>query len=146
MKCFSLPYFCVGIQLSCLFIIAATGPLLANSDWGILVEFTGIFLAILAIYHMRIGNFNIAPVPKTEGELVTSGIYKYLRHPMYLAQLMAVIPLLYDHYTHFRLLVWCVLLINLLFKQHYEEKLLKNHFKGYSSYMKTSWRMIPFIY
>ncbi len=141
-----LPYFFVSVQFGCLLVLAATGPLVATTDWGIMLEFAGIFLGVLAIYQMKVGNFNVIPVPKVEGLMVTHGIYKYLRHPMYLAQLMVFVPLISEHYSHFRLIVWFVLLINLLFKLHFEERLLKAHFEGYADYMKTTWRLVPFVY
>ena len=141
-----LPYFFVSVQFGCLLVLAATGPLVATTDWGIMLEFAGIFLGVLAIYQMKVGNFNVIPVPKVEGLMVTHGIYKYLRHPMYLAQLMVFVPLISEHYSHFRLIVWFVLLINLLFKLHFEERLLKAHFEGYADYMKTTWCLVPFVY
>jgi protein-S-isoprenylcysteine O-methyltransferase Ste14 len=142
----NLPYVFVTIQFACIVVLAATGPLVAGTDWGIMLEFAGIFLGVLAIYQMKVGNFNVIPVPKTEGIMVTHGIYKYLRHPMYLAQLMVFAPLISEHYSHFRLTVWIVLLMNLVFKLHFEERLLKAHFEGYADYMKTTWRLVPFVY
>src|ERR1700674_366490 len=38
--------------------------------------------------HNRLGNFNIRPEPKTAGRLVTSGPYRFVRHPMYCALML----------------------------------------------------------
>lgn len=141
-----LPYFYVIIQFTCIVLIAVTGHLVARTDWGILVELAGIFLGVLAIYQMKIGNFNVISVPKPDGVMVTHGIYTILRHPMYLAVLITFIPLIAEEYSHFRMAVWIILLVDLIFKLHFEERLLKAHFEGYAAYMQTTWRLIPFIY
>ena len=146
MKYVSLAYLFVAVQFTCLILIAATGKLLSSTEWGILLESAGVFLAFVAIYQMKIGNFNVVPIPKTEGQLVTHGVYQYIRHPMYLAQLIATFPLIVEDYTMPRLAVWIILMFNLVFKLHYEEKLLIRHFKGYHEYMQSSWRLIPYVY
>ena len=46
----NLPYVFVTIQFACIVVLAATGPLVAGTDWGIMLEFAGIFLGVLAIY------------------------------------------------------------------------------------------------
>ena len=40
-------------------------------------------LAAWTLIHNRPGNFNIRPAPKPQGVLVTSGPYRWIRHPMY---------------------------------------------------------------
>lgn len=42
-----------------------------------------IALAIWTLVHNQPGNFNIRPTPKTWGTLVTTGPYRWIRHPMY---------------------------------------------------------------
>lgn len=139
-------YFFVLVQFSSLFFILTTAPVFASSDWGILVEMAGVFVGLLAIYQMQVGNFNIAPLPKAGGKLVTSGLYTYVRHPMYMAQLLAALPLIIDYFSTIRLAVWLALFINLIFKLYYEERKLINQFSAYKAYMETTWRLIPFVY
>ncbi len=139
-------YTFVFLQFASLMAILLTGPLLANTFHGLLLEVGGVLLGILAIWTMRIGNFNVAPLAKQGGVLITKGIYKYLRHPMYMAQLLAVAGLVADYFSWFRLAVLLLLTITLLFKLHFEEKQLIPHYAGYELYMKRSWRLIPCIY
>lgn len=146
MKLKALAYFFVFVQFSMLIFLLASGPWLANSNVGILVEVAGLFIGIIAIFRMQIGNFNLAPLPKAGGVLVTNGIYQYIRHPMYLAQLLALLPLVVESYTNFRMIGWSVLLINLVFKLFFEERNLRNQFPDYTTYMQKSWRLIPFIF
>jgi protein-S-isoprenylcysteine O-methyltransferase Ste14 len=139
-------YTFVFLQFVSLFAILFTAPLMAYSIHGLLLEGGGVFIGVLAILTMRIGNFNVAPLPKQGGVIITKGVYKYLRHPMYLAQLLAVAGLVADYFSWFRLAVLILLAITLLFKLHFEERQLIPHYAGYEVYMKKSLRLIPYIY
>lgn len=140
------PYLLTTIQLSSLVYLLISAPAIARDYGGILIESAGIFLGLLAIFQMGIGNFNIIPQIKKDGILVTTGIYSVIRHPMYLAQLVAVLPLIIDYFSYFRLAVWFILLVDLLIKIQYEEKRLLAHFEGYAKYKMNSKKLIPFIY
>ena len=136
----------VFIQFAAIGLIAVTGPLIA-SEWYLLIpEFSGVLLGLYAIYIMRIGNFNIRPLVKESGKLITHGPYKIIRHPMYTSILLTLTPLLIDHFTLFRVIVMIILTINLVIKLHYEEGLLKAHFKEYPDYMQSTNRMIPCLF
>lgn len=140
------PYFLVTVQLSSLLYIAVSGPVLSNNPAGLLVESAGIFLAILAIYVVKIRNVNVTPTVKQNSELITSGPYRIIRHPMYIAQLIAVLPLVMDYFSWDRLAAFFVLLIILLVKIKYEEKQLVAHFPEYLDYKRNTSRLIPYIY
>ena len=140
------PYLLVFLQMGSLFYIALTASVISNNSAGMLVEATGIFLAIHAIYVVKVRNVNITPTVKKGSELVTIGPYSIIRHPMYIAQLIAVIPLIIDYFSWYRLLAFAVLLITLLVKIQYEEKQLVSHFPSYRDYKKTTHKLIPFIY
>lgn len=139
-------YIFVFIQFSMLIFLLSSAPMLSSSHTGILVEMAGVIIGLMAIFQMQPGNFNIAPLPKEGGKLVTSGLYQYIRHPMYLAQLMAMLPLIVDYYSHYRLAAWIILLMNLIGKLHFEERLLVSQYPDYKQYKKNSWRLIPFVF
>jgi protein-S-isoprenylcysteine O-methyltransferase Ste14 len=140
------PYILAAIQLSSLFYLLVSAPKIALDYGGILVESAGLFLGLLAIFQMGIGNFNITPRIKEDGVFVSLGIYSVIRHPMYLAQLVLVLPLVFDYFTYLRLAVLLLLFVVLFLKMNYEEKSLKIRFDGYSAYMQKTKRLIPFIY
>jgi protein-S-isoprenylcysteine O-methyltransferase Ste14 len=134
------------MQLSALVYLLASAPKIALGYGGILVESAGLFLGILSVFQMGIGNFNITPCIKNDGVFISTGIYSVVRHPMYLAQLVLLLPLVIDYFSYLRLGVWLLLFLVLFLKMNYEEKSLSKHFEEYSSYMYRTKRLIPFIY
>lgn len=140
------PYLLVLVQLSCLVYILKTASLLADGYAGIMVETLGIFSGLLAIYNMGLGNFNVSPRTKESASMVTHGIYKYIRHPMYSAQLLALLPLIIEYDNWFRTGAYLLLVIALLLKIRYEEAHLQLQFEGYTDYMKKSKRLVPFLF
>ncbi len=140
------PSLLVFIQLGSLVFLLVSGPVIADSVSCFLVEMTGVFLGLLSIYVMGLGNFNIRPIVKESGVLVTSGPYGIIRHPMYLAQVIAVVPLVCESFSYWRLAVLLLLIIVLTVKTEYEEKRLLKHFDGYANYVKISKKVIPYIY
>lgn len=95
---------------------------------------------------MRVGNFNITPDPKSDGQLTQHGPYRWIRHPMYSAVLLLGIALVGNHFTWLRLLMLFILTIDLVMKLTVEERLLHAHFPGYAEYHKQTWRLMPFFY
>ena len=136
----------VFIQLLSLMLIGLTGPFFADNPLLFMIELIGLGLGSWAVLIMRPGNFNIIPDPKSNSILVRGGPYRLIRHPMYLALLITTLPLVLDHFTTFRLIVWVILLIDLILKIEYEEKLLLAGLDGYHHYIGTSHRLIPHIY
>ncbi len=140
------PKILTGIQLACIGIILITGPLLADSFLLVLLEMSGIILGLWSIQVMGIGNFHVTPTNVKGGHLVEKGPYRIIRHPMYFATWVALLPLLISHFTLFRVLVFGVLVFTHIRKLRYEESQLINHYNGYADYMKRTYHIIPFIW
>ena len=136
----------VFIQFLCLGMLAVTGPLIPSYPVLLVIYLVGLGLGIWAVLSMQIGNFNIIPKPLAWSKLVTSGPYRLIRHPMYLALLLVTLPLVIEEFTFFRFGVWLVLLFDLLFKLTFEENLLRVELVGYDQYIQKSSRLIPFLY
>lgn len=137
----------VIFQLTSAGLLLISGPLLAGYWPSALLQLLGLAFGILAIVIMKRSNkFNIPPDVREGSKLVKTGIYKYIRHPMYTAVLLYFIPALIHHFTWLRLGYFGILLVTLLLKINYEEKLLKQAFVEYAQYKKSSWHLLPFVY
>lgn len=139
-------YALVSVQFLCIGLILASGGPFARSLPLLVMEIAGIVLGIWAVVVMRWRNLSVLPLVKRDAHLVTTGPYSVIRHPMYAAVLLTIWPLIIDRYSLFRLAVGLILSVDLLLKIRYEEGLLKRRFPEYAAYMKTTKRLIPFVF
>jgi protein-S-isoprenylcysteine O-methyltransferase Ste14 len=139
-------YLLVLIQFSCFAFFIFYCGIIPKQLGGKIIQFSAVLLGIVAIVLMRPGNFSIFPVPKQDAQLVTKGPYRLIRHPMYTAVLLFCFSLLLNRITVSSVAIFLVLLIDLVLKLHFEERLLLSLFPPYAAYMKKTWRLIPFIY
>jgi protein-S-isoprenylcysteine O-methyltransferase Ste14 len=114
--------------------------------WVVLAA--GMALGGWALSANRPGNFNIRPLPKDGGQLVRSGPYAYIRHPMYSAILLAGLSGVYGVDIPGRTLVgtaFFALLGVLWVKAGLEERWMAAQHPGYAAYQKESSRFIPWL-
>jgi protein-S-isoprenylcysteine O-methyltransferase Ste14 len=82
-----------------------------------------------------------------EHYLVTTGLYRWVRHPIYTGSLIAVAGICLVFRSQ---LIWLALplyLAGTLWRIHDEEMLMSEAFgEEYRQYQSHSWRLIPFIY
>jgi protein-S-isoprenylcysteine O-methyltransferase Ste14 len=115
---------------------------------GIAIQVAAALLMVWARLTFGLRSFHAAANP-TEGGLVTSGPYRYWRHPIYAAILIfvwtgvltqggapALIPVI----------LAVVATITTGIRIMSEEKLLRATFPGYSEYSKRTRRLIPFVF
>ena len=106
----------------------------------------GMALGLWALSANRPGNFNIRPVPRSGGELVQHGPYRWIRHPMYSALLLvglAAARLAGDVESW---LVLAVLVVVLVIKAKVEERGMIERHAGYRDYGKRTRRFVPGLY
>jgi protein-S-isoprenylcysteine O-methyltransferase Ste14 len=115
---------------------------------GIAIQVAAALLMIWARLTFGLRSFHAAANP-TQGGLVTSGPYRYWRHPIYAAVLFFVwtgvltqggIPSLLS------LLLAVVATVTTGVRILSEEKLLKATFPDYAAYAAQTRRLIPFVY
>ncbi len=105
---------------------------------------TIVALAGVAAMTQQTGGVKITPEPRENTPLCNSGIYKYIRHPMYSGLLLGT--LMFAPTSALTSLLWLALLITLIAKLTLEESMLTSHVPGYASYKKHTKRLLPFIW
>jgi protein-S-isoprenylcysteine O-methyltransferase Ste14 len=151
-------YFIILLRIICIiwFVIM---PLDAKR-WGwtrtlpLYIKLSGITLLLTASVFLFLSfkdNTFLSPHVRIQVErkqqLVTNGVYRLVRHPMYLSLLLifAGIPLLLNSYLG--LAVSMVVIVLLVFRITGEEKMLMKEFEGYAEYKrKVRFRLIPFLW
>ena len=136
----------VSIQLACILLILATGPLFAANRLLLVVEAVGIALGIWSLVVMGKKNLNIAPTVRDGAQLIIKGPYRFIRHPMYASVLLTIWAVIIDQFALLRLIVGLILTADLVIKMLYEEGILKRHFSEYPAYMARTKRIIPLIF
>ncbi|HVW68609.1 MAG TPA: isoprenylcysteine carboxylmethyltransferase family protein, partial [Steroidobacteraceae bacterium] len=80
-------------------------------------------------------------------ELVTTGIYRFVRNPSYSGMLLGALGWALTFRSWLGVLITALLLIPLLARIRAEERLLAEHFGvEYASYRNRTWRLVPGIY
>ena len=80
-------------------------------------------------------------------ELVTSGVYRVIRHPSYLGLLINSLGWGLAFRSGVGVLLTALLIPPLLARIHAEERLLRTQFGGeYDAYRNRTWRLIPGLY
>lgn len=105
---------------------------------------SGILLAIWARLHLG-RNWSPAPAVKHDHELVTSGPYSRIRHPIYTGMLMAMLG------SALLMPVWFIILLafGAMFVRRVrtEERLMESQFPGrYPEYERRTWALLPFVW
>lgn len=123
-----------------------TGTTLVTGITGAILTITGLIIAIVARRTLA-DNWSAVPELKKQHSLVTSGIYSYIRHPIYTGMLCMGFGTLLV-YPVVQAAAFClILLIMFLSRIPREERLMSKTFpKEYPSYRKRTKALIPFIY
>lgn len=140
----------VALQFGLLFVLAALAAgnvLQGNIPAGALMM-AGISVALIvwALMHNRPGNFNIHPAPRARGVLVTTGPYRWIRHPMYTSVLLGAGALAWTSGTFAGWGTWSMLAIVLLMKSTLEEHWMRKQHPGYAAYTLRSKRFLPWLF
>jgi protein-S-isoprenylcysteine O-methyltransferase Ste14 len=112
---------------------------------GVSILLLGIGIGIWAIQHNQPENFNIVPELKEGCCLVTTGIYRYIRHPMYTSVILMLLGVALLSHSPLSWLLWAVLIVVLYLKASREEKLWMAHDPCYAEYRKKTKYFIPYI-
>jgi protein-S-isoprenylcysteine O-methyltransferase Ste14 len=140
----------VAMQFVCMLVLpvlalpALSKLTIPTATW--LLASTSLALMAWTLLHNRLGNFNIRPLPKALGTLVTSGPYRWIRHPMYSAVLLGGAALAVMAAPALGWAVWACLAIVLFVKSTFEERWMREQHPTYGDYVAQSKRFVPLIF
>lgn len=143
-------YALVFLQFLCIALLAS--PL---SDFfsltimtllGLMLVADATALALWALISMKRGTFRVLPEPSINAQLTMNGPYKWIRHPMYTAVLLAGLGAAITHTTLFHCIILLCLSLVLSFKIKREEAALLKRYSEYQAYRSRSKALIPFLY
>ena len=105
---------------------------------------SGLLIGIVAVIQL---NTNLSPFPSPlkGGTLVTKGLYRYVRHPIYLGIVLAMFGFSLASYSYPRLFLTIICYGFFILKARYEESLLLKRYREYGDYMKNTGMILPKI-
>ncbi|HTR22652.1 MAG TPA: isoprenylcysteine carboxylmethyltransferase family protein [Terriglobales bacterium] len=101
-------------------------------------------LALLVAGFVRLGRtIQVSPTPKENATLVTGGIYRWFRHPIYTAIVAMVAGIFLRQSTIAVAIATVIVIAYLAIKVRFEEQLLLARYPDYEEYRRHSWGLVP---
>lgn len=135
----------VFLQFLLIIILLSLNKSLFSNIFSIIVFIAGLSFGLYAIYCNKISNFNITPEIKDGAQLIKSGAYKYIRHPMYFALFLIMLSVIITDINFVNIFLYFLLIFVLYLKAKKEETLWIENSIEYEKYKKYTKMFIPFI-
>ena len=136
-----------------LILFGPKGPDLLTSQFPkIILLSCGISIGLISILFMLIAAINLGknltplPCPKDNAQLVQSGLYRYVRHPIYFGVLLAALAWLLIYPNAYILLYAIGLFFLFDIKARREEVWLVERFPAYQDYQAKVKKLVPGVY
>jgi protein-S-isoprenylcysteine O-methyltransferase Ste14 len=144
-----------GILLVGFILLPVYRPLELSSDlaaqlylrWGVAAIFAIMALGLIVKGLLDLGrNLTPLPYPKDNGELVQSGAYSIVRHPLYSGIIFAALSWVVFQFSLSHLIATAVLFAFFNAKASREETWLSQRYPEYPDYQQRVKRLIPGVY
>ena len=113
---------------------------------GVALCIAGYGIRLIAIRTLR-RQFSYFVAIQQHHQLITTGIYSLIRHPIYLGAMLLVVGMILLFPTLYGFLFVLIYSMLLAHRMNQEEKLLFKHFGTvYQEYRSKSYRLIPHVY
>jgi len=119
--------------------------LFSYSPIVIALQAVAILLMVWARITFKTRSFHLSATP-TEGGLVTTGPYKYLRHPIYAAVLLFVWSGVADNFSVENTFLGCIVFAGAFARILCEEPLVRERYPEYQRYAEKTKRLIPYVF
>ena len=109
---------------------------------GLIFSLISLLLAVSAVLQLNT-NLSPFPTPLSSGRLITNGVFRIARHPIYTGIFGICVG--YGIYSDslYKFLISVALLLLFYYKSEYEEELLMFKYPTYSDYKKRTGRFFP---
>src|SRR6266487_540640 len=108
------------------------------------------FYMLLALFIMMLvtirhlgGSFSLVPQARS---VVQTGPYRWIKHPLYLSEEIAVLGVVLQYLTPVTVIVLVLHIGVQVCRILYEEDLLRRNCPEYSTYEASRWRLIPYVW
>jgi len=117
-----------------------------NNIFGLALFVVGLTTALVAVIILR-RSYSSTLVIREDHQLITHGIYRFTRHPIYLGIIMVCIGVPVYASSLYGLLTMSALIPVFLIRIRIEERMLIDEFgDAYWMYRESTSKLIPFIY
>lgn len=135
------------------YVIAAAGLIyllksnyvVSSNPVSILIQLCSVGLMIWARLTFGARSFHLT-ANTTEGELVTNGPYRWLRHPIYASIIYFSFASVISHPFFDTITVFILIICGLFLRIILEEKSLLLTYDSYMEYSKNTKRIVPFVF
>ena len=144
-------YVFVGIQFV-LFVVFFLDIQALEISIPLWFRYCGVFLIIIGVVMCGISLIQLKtklspfPTPKKGSSLITSGIFTWIRHPIYGGIILGLLGLGTYCQSLYRIGITALLFILFYYKSSYEEGRLETVFMEYKTYKTKTKRFFPFIF
>ncbi len=114
--------------------------------WAWVIFSLGLLVFLLAGTSLGSNNLTVMPLPREQNTLSKQGIYRYVRHPMYLAVLLCGAAVAFGAPSVLRWVALAMALVVLVVKIAYEERGLTAKHPEYPDLMRGVKRLLPGIW
>ncbi|UQR61106.1 DUF1295 domain-containing protein [Bradyrhizobium sp. C-145] len=104
--------------------------------------FIGMTMMLVTIRHLG-KSFSLVPQARS---VVQTGPYRWIKHPLYLAEEIAVLGVVLKSLSSVTLALFVLHIGVQVCRIYYEEDLLRRNFPEYASYEESRWRVIPYVW
>ena len=126
-------------------IVFKTHPALALTITGGIMAATGIIIRVYG--HIELNGAFSQYVEKTENQqIVQSGMYATIRHPMYIGSILLFIGMPLVLAATWAWIFSVAGIVGIFIRIRKEEKFLAQELPGYREYMQKTWRLVPHIF
>jgi protein-S-isoprenylcysteine O-methyltransferase Ste14 len=135
----------LGLMIAALVGLYKIGVLFTAQPIAIALQVIAVALIVWARITFGRRSFHAAANPTTGG-LVTTGPYRYIRHPIYAAASLLGWGAIVVHWSLLSVALGVLLFLGGLVRLVCEEQLVKQMYPEYLEYSRVTKRMIPYLF